>query len=59
MKGSTILYYAMMGYDFISTISEEANNTKVEAPLAMIDTVVICVSIYIVVGISMCGMGFG
>jgi basic amino acid/polyamine antiporter, APA family len=59
VKGSTILYFAMIGYDFISTISEEAKNTKIEAPLAMIDTVVVCVSIYIVIAISMCGMGFG
>ena len=59
VQGSTILYFAMTGYDFISTISEEAKNTKIEAPLAMIDTVVICVGIYMLVAIAMCGMGFG
>lgn len=49
----------MIGFDFISTISEEAENTKRDAPIAMSSTVVICTVIYLFVSISLTGMGLG
>ena len=49
----------MIGFDFISTISEEAQNTARDAPVAMIRTVVYCTIVFVLVAISLCGMGLG
>jgi basic amino acid/polyamine antiporter, APA family len=49
----------MIGFDFISTISEEAQNTKRDAPIAMRDTVIICTIIYLFVAVALIGMGLG
>ena len=57
--GSTILFFAMIGFDFISTISEEASNTKRDAPIAMRETVIYCTVIYCFVAVSLTGMGLG
>jgi APA family basic amino acid/polyamine antiporter len=35
VTGTTILFFTMTGFDFISTISEEAKDTQKDAPKAM------------------------
>ena len=59
VTGVTICFFAMIGFDFISTISEEARNTQQDAPKAMRETVILCSVLYISVAISLTGMGLG
>ena len=56
---SSLLFFTVHGFDFVSTVSEEAIDGKKDVPLAMRDCVIICTTIYIFVAISMCGMGLG
>jgi APA family basic amino acid/polyamine antiporter len=59
VTGTTILFFAITGFDFICTISEEAKDTKNDAPNAMRETVIICTVLYMFVAISLTGMGLG
>jgi APA family basic amino acid/polyamine antiporter len=54
-----ILFFSLLGFEFISTLSEEAINTQQDVPKAMLHTVIICSIIYVSVAISMVGMGLG
>jgi amino acid transporter len=49
----------MIGFDFISTIGEEAQDSRNDVPVAMYQTVVICTLINSLVAFAMCGMGMG
>lgn len=59
VHGATIVYFASIGFDFISTISEEAKNTQLDAPYSMQFTVIVCTIIYIFVALALTGMGLG
>ena len=59
MIGTTILFFSMIGFDFISVIVEEARDSDLDVPIAMRETVIYCCTIYILVAVSMTGMGFG
>ncbi len=48
-----------MGFDFISTLTEEAINPKKDIPSAMRDSVICSTVFYIFIAVSMCGMGLG
>jgi amino acid transporter len=56
---SSILFFGVMGFDFVSTISEEAQNGPRDVPTAMRDSVLLSTGFYILTAISMCGMGLG
>lgn len=57
--GATLLFFGIVGFDFVSTISEEAIDGARDVPYAMRDTVLISTGFYILIAISMCGMGLG
>ena len=57
IEGSTILFFAYLGFDFITTISEEAKNTKRDVPIEIILSVIICMIIYVLISISVSGIG--
>ncbi len=59
MLAASLLFFGIVGFDFVSTISEEAINGKRDVPLAMRDCVIITTTFYILVAVSMCGMGLG
>lgn len=59
LLGASILFFGIMGFDLISLISEEAKDAKRDVPLAMRDSVLISTGVYVLVGLSMCGMGLG
>lgn len=54
-----MLFFSIVGFDFLSMISEEAKDATKDVPLAMRDSVLISTLCYVLVGISMCGMGLG
>ncbi len=48
-----------MGFDFVSTLTEEAINPKTDIPHAMRDSVISSTIFYVFIAVSMCGMGLG
>lgn len=56
---TSVVFFGVMGFDFISTLSDEAINPVMDVPAAMRDTVVITTTFYSLIAISMCGMGLG
>ena len=59
IHGATIVYFATIGFDFISTISEESRDVQRDAPFSMQFTVIVCTIIYILVALALTGMGLG
>jgi len=57
--GASMLFFGIVGFDFLSMIAEEAKNSSRDVPLAMRDCVTISTVCYVLVGISMCGIGLG
>ena len=59
LLAASIVFFGVMGFDFISTLSDEAINPKMDVPAAMRDSVIISTVFYIFIAISVCGMGLG
>lgn len=59
MLAASIVFFGVMGFDFISTLSDEAINPVKDVPAAMRDSVIITTVFYSLIAISMCGMGLG
>ena len=57
VEATTILFFGYLGFDFITTISEEAINPKRSIPLAINISVLGSMLIYSVVAFSISGMG--
>ena len=57
--GASILFFGIVGFDFITTISEEAVDGAKDVPYAMRDCVIISTAFYMLIALSMCGMGLG
>lgn len=57
IEGSTILFFAYLGFDFITTISEEAKNAKQDVPKAIILSVILSMLIYVLISFCVCGVG--
>jgi APA family basic amino acid/polyamine antiporter len=56
IEATTILFFGYLGFDFITTISEEAVNPKRDVPLAIQYSVVISMLIYALVAFSVQGV---
>lgn len=57
IEASTILFFGYLGFDFITTISEEAKNPQRDVPIAIILSVVLSMLIYVVIAFSVNGVG--
>lgn len=56
MTGAALVFFAYVGFDAVSTTSEEARNPQRDLPLAMIGALVICTLLYIAVAAVLTGM---
>jgi APA family basic amino acid/polyamine antiporter len=56
MTGASIIFFAYIGFDAISTTAEEAKNPQRDLPLAMIASLIICTILYIAVTVVLTGM---
>jgi len=54
--GAATVFFAYIGFDAISTVSEETRNPKRDMPLGIISSLCICTVIYILVTITLTGM---
>ena len=57
IEGSTILFFGYLGFDFMTTIAEEAKNPVRDVPRAIILSNFICMMIYACVAFSVQGVG--
>jgi len=57
IEASTILFFGYLGFDFITTISEEAINPIKDVPRAILLSVMCSIIIYAVVAFTVAGVG--
>ncbi|MFI7586829.1 amino acid permease [Spongisporangium articulatum] len=53
---ASVIFFAFIGFDAVSTGSEEANNPKRDLPLAIIGSLVICTIFYVLVAAGAIGI---
>ena len=54
--GASIVFFAYIGFDAVSTHSEEAKKPQRDVPFAVLASLVICTVLYIAVAAVLCGM---
>ncbi|MCI0606731.1 amino acid permease [bacterium] len=54
--GASLIFFAYIGFDAISTASEECKNPGKDMPIGIIGSLVVCTLIYIVVAVVLTGM---
>ncbi len=54
--GAATVFFAYIGFDAVSTVSEETRNPKRDMPLGIIASLAICTVIYILVSVTLTGM---
>jgi APA family basic amino acid/polyamine antiporter len=55
-SAAAIIFFAYIGFDAVSTASEEAKDAKRDMPFGIIASLVICTVLYIVVGLVLTGI---
>jgi APA family basic amino acid/polyamine antiporter len=56
MSGASVIFFAYIGFDAISTTAEEAKNPQRDLPLGMIASLAICTVLYVAVTAVLTGM---
>jgi APA family basic amino acid/polyamine antiporter len=56
LAGAALIFFAYIGFDSISTHSEEAKNPQRDVPIAIITSLVVCTVLYILVAGVLTGM---
>jgi APA family basic amino acid/polyamine antiporter len=55
VTGASIIFFAFIGFDAVSTGSEEARNPARDMPLAIVGSLVICTTVYVLTSIAAVG----
>jgi len=56
MKGVAAVFFAYVGFDAITTTAEECKNPQKDLPRAMILSLIICTTLYIIIALVLTGM---
>jgi len=56
LAGAAIIFFAYIGFDSVSTHSEEARNPRRDVPIGIIVSLVLCTALYIAVAAVLTGM---
>ena len=56
LAGASVIFFAYIGFDSVSTHSEEAKNPRRDVPIGIIASLVICTTLYIAVAAVITGM---
>jgi APA family basic amino acid/polyamine antiporter len=56
LAGASIVFFAYVGFDAVSTAAEEARNPKRDVPIGILTSLVFCTFIYIVVSLLLTGI---
>ena len=54
--GASIIFYGYLGFDFITTLSEDSKNPVKDIPIAVMFSSLICTVLYFLTAISLVGM---
>ncbi|MGY4720563.1 amino acid permease [Naumannella huperziae] len=54
--GASVVFFAVFGYDALSTAAEESEDSRRKMPKAMLLSLGICMVLYVAVALVMCGM---
>lgn len=57
IEGATILFFGYLGFDFITTIAEEAKDPKRDVPQAIKISVIVSMCIYVFISFGVSGVG--
>src|ERR1700686_3978494 len=56
LAGAAIIFFAYIGFDSVSTHAEEARNPKLDVPIGIIASLLICTVLYVAVVAVLTGM---
>lgn len=56
LRGAGVMFVAYLGFDAISTASQEARNPRVDVPRALLGSLAVCSILYIAVGAVLTGL---
>ena len=56
LTGGSIIFFTYIGFDSVSTASEEARNPQRDIPIGIIATLVVCTVLYIAVAVVLTGL---
>ncbi len=56
MAGAAMIFFAYIGFDSVSTHAEEARNPRVDVPIGIVASLLICTVLYIAVSAVLTGM---
>ncbi|MDR2993436.1 MAG: amino acid permease, partial [Bacillus cereus] len=56
LKGASVVFFAYIGFDSVSTAAQEAKNPGRDMPIGIISSLVICTILYIAVSLVMVGI---
>jgi len=56
MKGVAAVFFAYIGFDAISTTTEECRNPKRDLPRAIVYSLIICTILYVLIALTLTGM---
>lgn len=56
LAGASVIFFAYIGFDAVSTVAEETKNPKRDMPIGIIGSLLICTFFYIVVAAVLTGM---
>jgi APA family basic amino acid/polyamine antiporter len=56
VRGAAVVFFAYIGFDAVSTASQEAHNPKRDMPIGILGSLVICTILYIAVGFVLTGI---
>ena len=56
-QAASVIFFAYIGFDAVSTAAEETENPSRNLPIGMIGSLVICTVLYIAISLVMTGMG--
>ncbi|HEX2494165.1 MAG TPA: amino acid permease [Steroidobacter sp.] len=56
LRGATVVFFAYIGFDAVSTAAQEAKNPQRDMPIGILGSLVACTILYIIVGAVLTGM---
>ncbi len=56
LRGSSVVFYAYLGFDAVSTAAQEANSPQKDMPRAILASLVICTVLYVAVAAVLTGL---
>ncbi|MGH8177321.1 MAG: amino acid permease [Steroidobacter sp.] len=56
LRGATVVFFAYIGFDAVSTAAQEAKNPQRDMPIGILGSLVVCTLLYIIVAAVLTGM---